>query len=163
MTRSRILRWVTELNPAFRLATGERKWKNIYPRVGIKPTTKFLSASQGPLWWMLIRVYGLLLLATPAEVYPCMQRGMKYNYFRGNPPLFGFAGTSFNAPRTCGRAYPRQCFQVRTTSVPSKSASISTLSAGNAPVVPLVLHGVVGDGNHLPSGDSNARLPCPFP
>ena len=35
--------------------------------------------------------------------------------------------------------------------------------AGNAPVAPLVLHEVVGGGNHLPSGDPNARLPYPFP
>ena len=34
---------------------------------------------------------------------------------------------------------------------------------GNAPVAPLVLHGVVGGGDHLPSGDSYARLPCLFP
>ena len=33
---------------------------------------------------------------------------------------------------------------------------------GNAPVAPLELHGVVGGGNHLSSGDPNARLPCLF-
>ena len=32
------------------------------------------------------------------------------------------------------------------------------LKAGNAPVAPLVLHGVMDGGNHLPSGDPNARL-----
>ena len=37
------------------------------------------------------------------------------------------------------------------------------LKTGNAPVPPLVLHGAVGGGNHLPSGDPNARLPYPFP
>ena len=36
------------------------------------------------------------------------------------------------------------------------------LLAGNALVAPLVLHGVVGGGDHLPSGDPNARLPCLF-
>ena len=35
-----------------------------------------------------------------------------------------------------------------------------TLKAGNAPVAPLVLHGVVSGGDHLPSGDPYARLPC---
>ena len=35
--------------------------------------------------------------------------------------------------------------------------SISTLKAGNAPVAPLVLHRVVGGGDHLPSGDPNAN------
>ena len=34
---------------------------------------------------------------------------------------------------------------------------MSNLSAGNAPVAPLVLQGVVGGGSHLPSGDPNAR------
>ena len=43
-----------------------------------------------------------------------------------------------------------------------KNASISTLHAGNAPVAPLVLHGVVGGGDHLPSDHLNARLPCLF-
>ena len=38
----------------------------------------------------------------------------------------------------------------------------TTLQAGNAPAAPLVLHGVVGDGDHLPSGDPNARLPFLF-
>ena len=42
--------------------------------------------------------------------------------------------------------------------VPSKSASISTLKADYALVTRLVLHGVVGGGDHLPSGDPNARL-----
>ena len=37
-----------------------------------------------------------------------------------------------------------------------------TLKAGNAPVAPLVLHRVVGGGDHLPSGDLNARLPYLF-
>ena len=46
------------------------------------------------------------------------------------------------------------------TWVPLKSASISTLEAGNAPVAPLVLHGVVGGDNHLPSGDPNACFFC---
>ena len=36
------------------------------------------------------------------------------------------------------------------------------LKASNAPVAPLVLHGVVGGGSHLPSGDPTARLPCLF-
>ena len=39
---------------------------------------------------------------------------------------------------------------------------IYTSKAGNTPVAPLVLHGVVGCGNHLPSGDPNARLLCLF-
>ena len=43
------------------------------------------------------------------------------------------------------------------------SGAQTTLQAGNAPAAPLVLHGVVGGGDHLPSGDPNARLPCPFP
>ena len=34
-----------------------------------------------------------------------------------------------------------------------------TLKAGNAPVPPPVLHAVVGGGDHLPSGDPDARLP----
>ena len=42
------------------------------------------------------------------------------------------------------------------------SGAQTTLQAGNAPAAPLVLHGVVGGGNHLPSGDPNARLPCLF-
>ena len=42
------------------------------------------------------------------------------------------------------------------------SGAQPTLKAGNASVATLVLHGVVGGGNHLPSGDSNARLPCLF-
>ena len=50
-------------------------------------------------------------------------------------------------------AYPRQCFQVDMTWVPSKSASISTLQAGNARAAPLLLYGAVGGGDHLPSGD----------
>ena len=33
------------------------------------------------------------------------------------------------------------------------------LKTGNAPVAPLVLHGVVVGSDHLPSGDSNDRLP----
>ena len=36
------------------------------------------------------------------------------------------------------------------------------IKAGNAPVAPLVLHGAMSGGNHLPSGDPNARLPCLF-
>ena len=62
--------------------------------------------------------------------------------------------------KECGMAYVRQCFQVDTTWVPSK-ASISTLQAGNAPVAPLVLHGVERGGYHLPSGDPFA-LYFPF-
>ena len=27
----------------------------------------------------------------------------------------------------------------------------------------VVFHGAVGGGNHLPSGNPNASLPCPFP
>ena len=43
----------------------------------------------------------------------------------------------------------------------------STLKAGNAPVAPLVLLGVVGGGDHLPSGDpfsfsKDSFLPCLF-
>ena len=83
-------------------------------------------------------------------------------WIRGNPLLCGFVGTSFHAPRNCGMAYPRQCFPVDMTWVPSNSASMSTLNSGNAPVAPLVLYGVVGGGSHLPSGDSNVRLPCLF-
>ena len=46
--------------------------------------------------------------------------------------------------------------RVDMTRIPPKSASISdlsTLEVGNAPVASLVLHGVVGSGEHLPSGD----------
>ena len=43
-----------------------------------------------------------------------------------------------------------------------KSASISTLKAGNALVAPLVLHQVVGSGDHSPLGDPYARLYCFF-
>ena len=39
------------------------------------------------------------------------------------------------------------------------SGAQPTLQAGNAPVAPLVLHGIVGGGNHLPSGDPHIRLP----
>ena len=42
------------------------------------------------------------------------------------------------------------------------SGAQTTLQAGNAPAAPLVLHGVVGGGDHLPSGDPDARLPCLF-
>ena len=42
------------------------------------------------------------------------------------------------------------------------SGTQPTLKAGNAPVAPLVFHGVVGGGSHLPSGDLNVRLPCLF-
>ena len=83
-------------------------------------------------------------------------------WIRGNPPLCGFVGTSFHAPRNFGMAYLRQCFQADMIWVPSKSASISTLNAGNAPVASLVLHGAVGGGDHLPSGDPNARFSCLF-
>ena len=42
------------------------------------------------------------------------------------------------------------------------SGAQATLKAGNAPVVSLVLHRVVGGGDHLPSGDpqdkANERL-----
>ena len=79
-----------------------------------------------------------------------------------HPLLCGVVGTSFHAPRTNGMAYPRQCFQVDMTWVPSKGVSISTLKAGNAPVAFLVLQGVVDGGDHLPSGDPNPRLPCLF-
>ena len=47
------------------------------------------------------------------------------------------------------------CFQVNTIWVPSKKA-------GNPPVAPLVLHGVVGGDDHLPSGDPYARFPYLF-
>ena len=61
---------------------------------------------------------------------------------RGTALLGGFVGTSFYARYNCGMPYFRQCFQVDTTDTtglgPSKSASISTLKTGNAPVV---LHG----------------------
>ena len=40
-------------------------------------------------------------------------------------------GTSFHAPLNCGMEYLQQCYQVDTTWIPSKSASISTLNAGN--------------------------------
>ena len=43
-----------------------------------------------------------------------------------------------------------------------RAASPAFTIPGNALVAPLVLQGVVGGGNYLPSGDSNARLPCPF-
>ena len=46
--------------------------------------------------------------------------------------------------------------------VPSKSVSISTLKADNALWFLLVLHGAVGGGDNLPSGDLNARLLCLF-
>ena len=39
------------------------------------------------------------------------------------------------------------------------SGAQPTLKAGTAPAAPLVLHGVVGGGDHLPSGDPNAYLP----
>ena len=61
-------------------------------------------------------------------------------------------------PRNCGMAYLRQCFQINTTWVTSKSASISKLKADNAPAAPLLLHGVVGGGDHLPSGDPYAHF-----
>ena len=38
----------------------------------------------------------------------------------------------------------------------------TVLGGGNAPVAPLVLHGVLGGGNHLPSDDPHARLPYLF-
>ena len=66
-------------------------------------------------------------------------------------------------PLNWGMTHLRQCFQVDTIWVPSKSASISTLKASNAPVAPLVLHGVVGGVDHLPPGDQYPRLPCLFP
>ena len=44
--------------------------------------------------------------------------------------------------------------------VPSKSASTSTSKDGNAPVASLVSHGVVGGGDHLPSGDLYVHMPC---
>ena len=43
------------------------------------------------------------------------------------------------------------------------SGAQPTLEAGNVPVAPLVLHGIVGGGSHLLTGEPNARLPCPFP
>ena len=45
--------------------------------------------------------------------------------------------------------------------MPGSSAQ-PTLQAGNAPVAPLVLHGVVGGGDHLPLDDPHARLPGLF-
>ena len=42
--------------------------------------------------------------------------------------------------------------------VMSGSGAQPTLKAGNAPIAPLVVHGVVGGGSHLPLGDPNARL-----
>ena len=85
-------------------------------------------------------------------------------WIRGTPLLCGFIGTSFHAPRCSGMAYPRQCFRVDMTWVPSKRASISTLKASNAPVASLgeSLYGAVGGGDHFPSGDPNARLHCLF-
>ena len=58
-----------------------------------------------------------------------------------------------HVPHNCGMAYLRQCLQVDTTWVHSNSASTTTLKSGNAPVASLVLHGVAGGGDHLPSGD----------
>ena len=82
-------------------------------------------------------------------------------WMRGTPLLCGFLGTSFHASRNRGMAYLRQCFQVDTTWVPSKSLpSISTLKTGNVPVPPLVLYGFVSGGDHLPSGDKYACFPC---
>ena len=40
--------------------------------------------------------------------------------------------------------------------------AISIFMAGNALVTPLVLHRVVGGGDHLPSGVPYARLACLF-
>ena len=40
------------------------------------------------------------------------------------------------------------------------SGAQPTLKAGNAPVAPLVLHGVVGGGDHLPTGGPYASWPC---
>lgn len=59
-----------------------------------------------------------------------------------------------------------QSFQVDTTSVSLKSASISTLKAGSAPVTPLVLYGIVGGGDHFLSAvtkERTARLPYLLP
>ena len=48
------------------------------------------------------------------------------------------------------------------TGLYSGSGAQPTLQAGNAPVAPLVLHGVVGGGDHLPLDDPHARLPGLF-
>ena len=54
-------------------------------------------------------------------------------WIRGTPLLCGFLGASFHAPRNCSFpqaiAYLRQYFQVDTTWVLSKNASISTSKA----------------------------------
>ena len=83
-------------------------------------------------------------------------------HYSGNPLLCSLVRISFHAPWNCGMTYPRQCVQVDMTWVPSKSASISILMAGTAPIALLVLHGVVGGGNNLPSGDPNARIALSF-
>ena len=80
-------------------------------------------------------------------------------WIRGTLIFGGFVSTFFHAPRECGITYPRQRFQIDMTWVPF---SISTLKAGNAPVAPLVLHGVMGGGDHLSSGNPNTRFPCLF-
>ena len=72
--------------------------------------------------------------------------------------LCGFIEISFHASRNCWTAYLYwQYFQVDTTWVPLKTASMSTLNAGDTPVAPLdgVLELVlaVGGGDYLPSGD----------
>ena len=50
------------------------------------------------------------------------------------------------------------CYCASHQVMPGSGAQL-TFKAGNAPVAPLVLHGVVGGSIHLPSGDPNARLP----
>ena len=44
------------------------------------------------------------------------------------------------------------CHHVSLQVMPDSGAQ-PTLQVGNAPVAPVVLHKVVDDGNHLPSGD----------
>ncbi|VVC90711.1 unnamed protein product [Leptidea sinapis] len=76
----------------------------------------------------------------------------------GGPPQCGFHGVLFHVLQSCGMSLIVWCFRDDTTWVPSKKARTPSLTAGNAPVISLVLQENVGGGDHLTSGDLYACL-----
>ncbi|RVE49540.1 hypothetical protein evm_005768 [Chilo suppressalis] len=63
----------------------------------------------------------------------------------------------YHVRENCGIYCRQQCFQTDTTQKPSKKERTSSLKAGIAFVILLVLQVSMGDGDHLPSGEPSAQ------
>ncbi|RVE52562.1 hypothetical protein evm_002681 [Chilo suppressalis] len=71
---------------------------------------------------------------------------------RGCPQPCVFVEIFYHVRQNCGICCRQQCFRTDTTQKPLKKERTSSLKAGIAFVILLVLQVSTGDGDHLPSG-----------